>query len=221
MNSDQSHGNKFGLIGVSLTPAKTPQHSFDVEPEVRKEIEALMEASGYLDNAPFEWVTLALRYGLKNEEKPHYQKLDREYGDLPLSIEVNIHGLLDADENGPEELKQLFMIASLKALIDAGKKYNLPVREMEEFLKKLTTQGRSGAYKNEESAQSARGWAGASIQAEQEARYLRKETGEFYETKIRKTFPTKGEARKYKNRLIERFRRRYGKDALPGNKTDR
>ncbi len=99
-----------------------------------------MESSGYLDDAPFEWVTLALRYGLKNEEKPHYQRINKKYGDLPLGIEVDIREVLKADEAGPEELKRLFMIASLKALIDAGKKYNLPVREMEELLEKLTSE---------------------------------------------------------------------------------
>ena len=140
MTSAKKHDRKFVFGGVSLTRARTPRHSFEVAPIVQNEIEALMESSGYLGDAPFEWVTLALRYGLKNEEKPHYQRVSKKYGDLPLGIEVDIREVLKADEAGPEELKRLFMIASLRALIDAGKKYNLPIREMEELLEKLTSE---------------------------------------------------------------------------------
>lgn len=137
MTGARKHNKKLGLVGVSLTRARTPRQGFDVAPKVEEELGALMESSGYLDDAPFEWVTLALRFGLKNEDKPHYQRISKKYGDLPLGIEVDIREFLEADEAGPEELKRLFMIASLKALIHAGKKYNLPVREMEELLDKL------------------------------------------------------------------------------------
>ncbi|MHB8968795.1 MAG: hypothetical protein ACYC57_11165 [Thermoleophilia bacterium] len=72
-----------------------------------------------------------------------------------------------------------------------------------------------------QSAQGTRLRDGASIRAEQQARRLRKETGEHYETRILRTFPDKRTAREYETRLIERFRSRYGDDALPGNKTNR
>jgi len=62
---------------------------------------------------------------------------------------------------------------------------------------------------------------GASIRGEQQARSLQRETGDFYRSDIRKTFPDKRSAREYETRLIERFRRWYGQDALPGNKTNR
>jgi hypothetical protein len=76
-------------------------------------------------------------------------------------------------------------------------------------------------YKIGESAQGTRVRDGASIRAEQQARALRKETGDNYETEIRKTFPDKASARDYETRVIERFRRMYGDDTLPGNKTNR
>ena len=76
-------------------------------------------------------------------------------------------------------------------------------------------------HKIGESAQGTRVGDGASIRAEQQARALRKETGDNYETEIRKTFPDNASARGYETRVIERFRRMYGDDALPGNKTNR
>lgn len=81
--------------------------------------------------------------------------------------------------------------------------------------------GPNGTYKIGESAQGTRVRDGASIRAEQQVRRLKREAGEYYESKIRKVFPNKRAAREYETRLIERFRRRYGQDALPGNKTNR
>jgi len=81
--------------------------------------------------------------------------------------------------------------------------------------------GPDGTYKIGESAQGVRVSDGASIRAEQQARRLTRETGDLFETDIRKTFPDKASARDYETRLIERFRRMYGDDTLPGNKSNR
>jgi hypothetical protein len=76
-------------------------------------------------------------------------------------------------------------------------------------------------YKIGESMQGTRVRDGASIRGEAQARALRKETGEFYRSDIRRTFPDKASARDYETRVVERFRRMFGDDALPGNKTNR
>jgi len=81
--------------------------------------------------------------------------------------------------------------------------------------------GPDGTFKIGESAQGVRVSDGASVRAEQQARRLTRETGDRFETDIRKTFPDKASARDYETRLIERFRRMYGDDTLPGNKTNR
>ena len=81
--------------------------------------------------------------------------------------------------------------------------------------------GPDGTYKIGESAQGVRVGDGASIRAEQQARRLTRETGDRFETDIRRTFPDKRSAREYETRLIERFRRMFGDDTLPGNKTNR
>ena len=76
------------------------------------------------------------------------------------------------------------------------------------------------SHKIGESAQGTRKRGGASIRAEQQARKLNKEVPG-HTTEIRKRFPTKAAARKYETQLIERYRRRFGDDKLPGNKTNR
>ena len=76
-------------------------------------------------------------------------------------------------------------------------------------------------HKIGESAQGMRVRDGASIRGEQQARRLTRETGAAYKSDIRKKFADKASAREYETPVIERFRRRYGEDTLPGNKTNR
>lgn len=76
-------------------------------------------------------------------------------------------------------------------------------------------------FKIGESARGVRANDGASIRAEQQARRLTRETGDAYTTQIRKKFLDKASARGYETALIERFRRMFGKDTLPGNRTNR
>ncbi|HCU07236.1 MAG TPA: hypothetical protein DIC42_06655 [Holosporales bacterium] len=59
---------------------------------------------------------------------------------------------------------------------------------------------------------------GLSKRAEEQARRLRRDTGEDFKSEIRKTFATKKEARDYETWLIQNLRNRYGEDMLPGNK---
>lgn len=61
---------------------------------------------------------------------------------------------------------------------------------------------------------------GASIRAEQQARALQRETGEFYTTEIRKNFTGKADARPYETRFIQTYERLYDKRP-PGNPLDR
>jgi len=75
-------------------------------------------------------------------------------------------------------------------------------------------------YKVGESAQGVRVSDGASIRAEQQARRLQRETGDFYTTEIRQGFDGKADARAYETRFIQTYERLYGKRP-PGNPLDR
>ena len=76
----------------------------------------------------------AVRYDLKNDDKPSYQSVNKKHGDLPLSIEVGTHELIDASF---EELKLIFKGAVLKALIHTGKKFERPTEPLEQVLAKV------------------------------------------------------------------------------------
>lgn len=128
----KKHNRKLGLCGAALTTTRIPNFDIDVGSMVRDDLEKLMLDCGYLENAPFEWVTISLRYGLKNEDEPHYEPINKEYGDLPLAIELDTHDLVGCSR---EEMQELFEVAALKALVHAGRKHKLAYSALEARLK--------------------------------------------------------------------------------------
>lgn len=131
MNAKPPHDRKLGLVGVSLTKARLHKQSGQALDMVRDTVEKAMVESGYLDDATFSWVTVAIRYGLKNDDKPSYQPISKKYGDLPLAIEVDTRELTGASL---DELRTIFLTAVLKALIHAGQKFGRPVAALEGML---------------------------------------------------------------------------------------
>ena len=125
------HNRKLGLVGASLTKARLHKQSGQALDFVRDVIEQTMTESGYLEDAPFSWVTIAIRYGLKNDDKPTYQPISKKYGDLPLAIEIDTHELMEASLG---DLKSIFGKAVLKALIHAGRKFERPTGSLEKML---------------------------------------------------------------------------------------
>ena len=73
-------------------------------------------------------------HGLKNDDDPRYQAVNKKYGDLPLSIEVDTHELIDASL---EDLMLIFQRAVLKALVHAGRKLGRPTELLEQMLNSI------------------------------------------------------------------------------------
>jgi hypothetical protein len=121
------HNRKIVFSGIDLVGASMT-HCLEMMGEVRKSIEPIMINSGYLEEAPFLWVGMVFRYGLKHEIKPHYRTIDKKDGELELAKELDMRILLTADESDPVFLLKDFLeIATLDSLIHAGKKYNLKI----------------------------------------------------------------------------------------------
>ena len=132
-----NHGRRLALSGISLTKAKIGDAGLALN-GVRDELESLLDGCGYLAGAPFSWVTISLRFGLKHEQAPHYQGINKKYGDLALAIELGIkheRWLRDAPRM---ELIEVFRRASLIALVHAGRKYDRPVARLEAELHKMS-----------------------------------------------------------------------------------
>lgn len=131
-----AHNRKLVLSGVALTKARIPAKANGAAAtHVRDELEKEIIQSGYLDNAPFQWVGLIIRYGLVDETEPHYQKISAKHGDLPLAIEIDVHRLLDVTE---DEMAAVYRKATLIALSHAGAKYGLNTVRVDQLLSEMT-----------------------------------------------------------------------------------
>lgn len=128
-----SHDRKLVIGGVALTMAKIRPAKANAAAanRVRDELEQEIIDSGFLDGAPFKWIGLIIRYGLVDEEKPHYAVINQTHGDLPLAIEVDTHRFLGASE---DEMARIYRQATLTALIHAGEKYGLNAERLRSLL---------------------------------------------------------------------------------------
>jgi len=130
------HGRRLALCGVALTKARNNRHGIQALGEVRDEIEQMMIDSRYLDHAPFSWVTISIRYGLKTDATPEYQAVNSKHGDLPLAIEIDTHQLIAASFS---QVRTVLKHAVLRSLIDAGKRYACPTERLEAELSSTKT----------------------------------------------------------------------------------
>jgi hypothetical protein len=128
------HNRKLGLTGVALTKARNRKHDVTALSSVRDELERVIIEDGYLEGAPFSWITISIRFGIKSETEPHFQPINAKYGDLPLAIEVETSKLQSADEH---ELREIFKAAALKALISAAHRHGRPARQLTALLQAL------------------------------------------------------------------------------------
>lgn len=117
-------GRKLGLNIVALTKFREPRFTMECMAKVREEIEDVMTTSDFLSGAPFSWITLSVSFGLKNDEQPTFGRISKKYGDLPLSIEINVRELVDAE---PTEFANRLRLAVLTALLAAGRMYDRPL----------------------------------------------------------------------------------------------
>lgn len=128
-----AHNRKLVIGGVALVKAKL-KHDVAAMSAVRDEIEPLLLQSDFLAAAPFKWVGLVIRFGLENKFEPLYQRINKTHGDLPLSVEVDTHPLLGADI---ETMKAVFRQATIEALLHVARKYNLPMKHLEDYRNRL------------------------------------------------------------------------------------
>ena len=123
-----AHNRKLVIGGVALVKAKL-KHDVAAMSAVRDEIETLLVQSNFLAGAPFKWVGLVIRFGLEDKFEPLYQRINKTHGDLPVSIEVDAHPLVGADM---ETMKAVFRRATIEALLQVARKYNLPTTPLED-----------------------------------------------------------------------------------------
>jgi hypothetical protein len=131
-----SERQKLCISAVSLTKARSPKNTWKHEVHISRKLSEEIIASGFIEKAPFSRIGIMIRYGLVNEDKPHYQRIDKKYNELPLAIEIDTHDLLNAKGNDVQLYKVLYRPVLL-SLIDVARKYKLDGSYFEAELAKL------------------------------------------------------------------------------------
>ena len=131
-----NHNFKIDISGISLI--NKPDNRFEGKAWkiVVSEFQQAMEQSNFLEAAPFYWITIVFRYGLKNDTKPTYRRISKKYGDLPLTIEFDI---TDGEDEwfcrSLEDITEVFRRVVMICLEDVARKYKLPIDELKKYLR--------------------------------------------------------------------------------------
>jgi hypothetical protein len=121
------HNRKLVIGAVALVMGRVRNEA--VLDSVRDELEKVIIESGWFPSAPFTFISLIIRYGIKNQLQPEFQRISRKYKDLPISIELSMEDVLALHRN-TDKLKALFGQAVLEALIAVAEKYRLPKQNL-------------------------------------------------------------------------------------------
>lgn len=115
------------LIGGAANKRVNLREDGRIMVEICEELEPLLRQMDFVGTAPFETISLIIRYGCTRCETPEYGKIDRVHGELPIAVELELDMLRCVDRN---ELKRQFFDITLAALVDVAKVYRLPHDEL-------------------------------------------------------------------------------------------
>ena len=113
------------FIGVALVFGRL-KNSGKVWDIIQPQLDHLLRSNNLFAEAPFLWVGINYRYGIKNDLQVEFTRPHKKYGDVGASVELNMEILMWADKNNVNLLRDIFMVAALEALIQVCKKYKLP-----------------------------------------------------------------------------------------------
>ncbi len=87
----------------------------------------------------FVRIGLLFLYGIKTDLKARYERIDKKYKDLPISVELDTSIMEWAELYDLELMKEIFMIATCEAVLDVLRKYKLPTEPIEKVRAQYTT----------------------------------------------------------------------------------
>ena len=129
-------GKDFSIVGgVALVKGRL-KHSNEVWEKVEPIIDNLLKKKNLSEGMQFTSIGLLYLYGEENDLGLCFQKIHRTFKDLPVELQLNMEILEWADQNNLELLHDIFMIAALEAMIQAGEKYKFPTEVFKEERKK-------------------------------------------------------------------------------------
>ena len=125
-----AHNRKFVVGGVEVVKIRG-KHATPALVLVRDEIESVLIEANFFDGAPFKAISLIVRFGLVDMEKPEYQGITKRDGYLNISIELDAHPLI---RSTPETTYSVIRGAMLRAILHVSQKYGLPDEGLNKYL---------------------------------------------------------------------------------------
>lgn len=91
--------------------------------QIAKEFRELLSDNGYFLDAPFDAISLILRYGDNEDLSPQELKINKKHFQLETAIYINIHNLLSMSD---EVLGKYLRLAVIEVCCDISANYDLP-----------------------------------------------------------------------------------------------
>lgn len=113
--------------GVSLIKGRVREAGLAMK-EICDDLEPLLKEIGFVDNAPFNTVSMIIRFGEKTDLTPDYEPINKRHSELPVAVEMELSGLRVASK---DVVKSAFVKAAIDVLLDVAKKYDLPSEPLE------------------------------------------------------------------------------------------
>lgn len=113
--------------GVSLIKGRVREAGLAMK-EICDDLEPLLKEIGFVDNAPFNTVSMIIRFGEKTDITPDYEPINKRHSELPVAVEMELSGLRVASK---DVVKSAFIKATIDVLLDVAKKYDLPSEPLE------------------------------------------------------------------------------------------
>jgi len=105
------------------------------------ELEPELQSTCFLAGAPFDVVSLILRFGTKWGDEVEIGEINNRYRELEVAVELPMSEILMMDFG---DLCDTFMFTTLRALIAVGKSYDLPIERWTILLAPLEARDHSG-----------------------------------------------------------------------------
>jgi hypothetical protein len=118
------HNRRLVFSAVGLVKARV-RGEIPVMNQVRDELECALIEAEWFPSAPFRWIGLMFRYGLKTDSVPHFETIDPDDGELPIAIEIDTHVLLELSKDKPG-LARFIKNTAIECLLAVAAKYGLP-----------------------------------------------------------------------------------------------
>ncbi len=116
---------KIGFVGVALVKGRV-KNGIKSRKDIEIQLDNIIRVNTIFNGAPFLSILLVYRYGIKNDFKLEFKRINKKYGDLDVALELDMQILQWADQNNLYLLHDIFMIAALEALLQVCDKYKLP-----------------------------------------------------------------------------------------------